>query len=46
MFELQQRLIEGWKAAPREPVTGAPANELEGIVPDEVKDERFARLIP
>jgi ribosomal protein S12 methylthiotransferase len=28
-----------------EPVTGAPANELEGIVPDEVKDERFAQLM-
>ena len=28
-----------------EPVTGAPANELEGIVPDEVKEERFATLM-
>ncbi len=28
-----------------EPVTGAPANELDGIVPDEVMDERFARLM-
>jgi ribosomal protein S12 methylthiotransferase len=28
-----------------EPVTGAPANELEGIVPDEVKEERFAQLM-
>jgi len=28
-----------------EPVTGAPANELDGIVPDEVKDERFATLM-
>ncbi|KKB11206.1 ribosomal protein S12 methylthiotransferase [Devosia geojensis] len=28
-----------------EPVTGAPANELEGIVPDEVKRERFERLM-
>ena len=28
-----------------EPVTGAPANELDGIVADEVKDERFARLM-
>ena len=28
-----------------EPVTGAPANALEGAVPDEVKDERFARLM-
>ena len=26
-------------------MTGAPANELEGIVPDEVMDERFARLM-
>ena len=25
MFSLQSRLIEGWKAAPREPVTGAPS---------------------
>ena len=24
MFALQQKLLEGWKAAPREPVTGAP----------------------
>ncbi len=28
-----------------EPVTGAPANDLPGVVPDEVKDERFARLM-
>src|SRR3569833_598816 len=28
-----------------EPVTGAPANDLEGVVPDEVKDERFAQLM-
>ncbi|RYE10454.1 MAG: 30S ribosomal protein S12 methylthiotransferase RimO [Hyphomicrobiales bacterium] len=28
-----------------EPVTGAPANELDGIVPDEVMEERFARLM-
>jgi ribosomal protein S12 methylthiotransferase len=28
-----------------EPVTGAPANDLDGIVPDEVKEERFARLM-
>ncbi|HEY9009715.1 MAG TPA: 30S ribosomal protein S12 methylthiotransferase RimO [Devosia sp.] len=28
-----------------EPVTGAPANELEGIVPDEVRRERYARLM-
>ena len=28
-----------------EPVTGAPANDLDGIVPDEVKDERFAQLM-
>ena len=28
-----------------EPVTGAPANALEGIVPDEVKEERFAQLM-
>ena len=25
MFALQQKLIEGWRSAPREPVTGAPA---------------------
>ena len=25
MFGLQSRLIEGWRSAPREPVTGAPA---------------------
>jgi ribosomal protein S12 methylthiotransferase len=28
-----------------EPVTGARANELEGVVPDEVKRERFERLM-
>ncbi len=28
-----------------EPVTGATANELPGIVPDEVKEERFAQLM-
>ena len=28
-----------------EPVTGAPANELDGIVPPEVMDERFAQLM-
>jgi ribosomal protein S12 methylthiotransferase len=28
-----------------EPVTGAPANELENIVPDEVRRERFERLM-
>jgi ribosomal protein S12 methylthiotransferase len=28
-----------------EPVTGAPANELEGIVPDEVRRDRFERLM-
>jgi ribosomal protein S12 methylthiotransferase len=28
-----------------EPVTGATANELEGVVPDEVKEERFAQLM-
>jgi ribosomal protein S12 methylthiotransferase len=28
-----------------EPVTGAPANDLDGIVPNEVKEERFARLM-
>ena len=26
MFGLQQKLLEGWKAAPREPVTGAPSS--------------------
>lgn len=28
-----------------EPVSGAKANELEGVVPDEVKHERFERLM-
>ena len=28
-----------------EPVTGAPANEIEGVVPDEVKRERYDRLM-
>ena len=30
MFGLQQKLLEGWKAAPREPVTGAPATREPG----------------
>jgi probable rRNA maturation factor len=25
MFALQQKLLDGWRSAPREPVTGAPA---------------------
>ncbi len=28
-----------------EPVTGAPANELEGVVPDEVRRDRYERLM-
>ena len=28
-----------------EPVTGAPANDIEGIVPDDVKRERYERLM-
>ena len=28
-----------------EPVTGAPANELEGIVPDDVRRDRYERLM-
>lgn len=28
-----------------EPVTGATANELDGVVPDEIKEERFAQLM-
>ncbi|MVS98307.1 30S ribosomal protein S12 methylthiotransferase RimO [Devosia marina] len=28
-----------------EPVTGATANEIEGVVPDEVMEERFAQLM-
>lgn len=28
-----------------EPVTGAPANDIEGIVPNEVKRERYERLM-
>ena len=28
-----------------EPVTGAPANELDGVVPDEVAQDRFERLM-
>jgi probable rRNA maturation factor len=30
MFGLQQKLLEGWRAAPREPVTGAPAGGETG----------------
>jgi probable rRNA maturation factor len=29
MFGLQQKLIDGWRAAPREPVTGAPSKETK-----------------
>jgi probable rRNA maturation factor len=25
MFALQQKLLDGWRSSPREPVTGAPA---------------------
>ncbi|MGN6489073.1 MAG: 30S ribosomal protein S12 methylthiotransferase RimO [Devosia sp.] len=28
-----------------EPVTGAPANDIEGLVPDELKRERYERLM-
>jgi probable rRNA maturation factor len=27
MFGLQQQLLDGWRSAPREPVTGAPAGQ-------------------
>jgi probable rRNA maturation factor len=30
MFSLQQKLIEGWHAAPREPVTGSPTRQEPG----------------
>jgi probable rRNA maturation factor len=30
MFALQQKLIEGWRSAPREPVTGAPSVRERG----------------
>ena len=30
MFGLQQKLLDGWKAAPREPVTGAPTTREPG----------------
>jgi probable rRNA maturation factor len=30
MFALQSTLIEGWRSAPREPVTGAPATREPG----------------
>jgi probable rRNA maturation factor len=30
MFGLQQQLIDGWRSAPREPVTGAPATRETG----------------
>jgi probable rRNA maturation factor len=30
MFALQQRLLEGWHATPREPVTGSPARREPG----------------
>jgi len=30
MFGLQQKLIEGWRSAPRQPVTGEPATKEPG----------------
>jgi probable rRNA maturation factor len=30
MFGLQSKLLEAWRAAPREPVTGAPATREPG----------------
>jgi probable rRNA maturation factor len=30
MFGLQQKLIEGWRSAPREPVTGEPTGGESG----------------
>jgi probable rRNA maturation factor len=30
MFGLQQKLIDGWRSAPREPVTGEPAAKETG----------------
>ena len=42
---LEQAEIDRAGCFKYEPVTGAPANDLDGIVPDEVKDERFAQLM-
>lgn len=42
---LREAQIDRLGAFRFEPVKGAPANTLEGAVPDEVKDERYARLM-
>ncbi|MCZ4272885.1 30S ribosomal protein S12 methylthiotransferase RimO [Maritalea porphyrae] len=42
---LDETQIDRVGAFTYEPVTGAPANELEGAVPDEIKQERYGRLM-
>lgn len=42
---LREAQIDRLGAFRFEPVAGAPANALEGAVPQEVKDERYARLM-
>lgn len=42
---LDETQIDRVGAFTYEPVAGAPANDLEGIVPDEVKQERYGRLM-
>ena len=42
---LSEAGIERAGCFPYEPVTGAKANELDGAVPEEIKQERFERLM-
>lgn len=42
---LDETQIDRVGAFKYEPVTGAPANELEGALPDKVKQERYGRLM-
>jgi ribosomal protein S12 methylthiotransferase len=42
---LQEAEIDRIGCFEYEPVTGAPANDLDGAVPDEVKRERYERLM-
>jgi len=42
---LDETQIDRVGAFTYEPVTGAPANELDGAVPDEIKQERYGRLM-
>jgi ribosomal protein S12 methylthiotransferase len=42
---LDETQIDRVGAFTYEPVAGAPANDIEGVVPDEIKQERYGRLM-